>query len=225
MEGTAQMIHISYDQMHELIDKGLAAQKYAWNNYEMLVARKSSYVLYGPHATFLGAASPCHVTRADARNVKTKTRRKKYTKYELDEFYNIIRITHVHQDGRIWGVNHLFEINGTTYSCCFAEDKKMFVDYRVEAFKLERGKALFYAQTGTNDVFCEFYEYPGNGKRLCTGYMYCRTCEKTLYRLDPNWDAPYGAPDSPVSVDCYEDTLLELDFSKYFMGEKEEKTD
>lgn len=210
------MIETSYDELHALIQRGIIARDYAWNHYDELAARESMYTLYGPHSVFMGAAAPCHLTPARERVLSTKNRRKKYMKYELDQYFRVVRVASIYPNDSIYCIYHVFELDGVIYGCPFEANKKRFADTRTEAYILSNGKAKYYAQTSENSIFCEFYEYPTDKSRICTGYLYSKNCQLTSYKLPPNWDAPFGAPDSPVSMHCYEDTPWILDFSKYY---------
>ena len=211
------MIEVSYNKLHELISKGKLAQNYAWEHYATLASRKADYTLYGPISCFLGAASPSGLTPARERKLTRKTRREKYTKYDFDQNAHLIRISYIYQYEKVYCVYHLFTLDDIVYGCSFESEKKRFCDERIEAIHFVEGKPAYYAQTSNNRIFCEFYEYPHKDKRICSSYQYCTTCELTSHRLQPNWEAPMGAPDSPVSVYIHEDNPVDLDFSKYLL--------
>ena len=210
------MIETSYEELHELIEKGKRAKAYAWEHYEELAAREAVHTLYGPSEVFMGAATPCHLIRANVRKLTHKTRRKQYLKYELDQDYRVIRVVSVYPTKNGDYIHHVFELDGVTYGCPFKVNEKRFADDRIEAIFISEGKPRYYAQTYESGIFCEFYEYPTEDSRLNTGYLYSKNCQTTSYQMKPNWDAPFGAPDSPVSKHCYDSTPQYLDFSIYF---------
>lgn len=210
------MIETRYEELHELIEKGKRAKAYAWEHYEELAAREAVYTLYGPSSVYMGAASPSHLIQANVRKLTHKTRRNQYLKYELDQDYRVIRVISKNPH-KYWDyIHHVFELDGVTYGCPFKVIEKRFADTCIEAIYISEGKPRYYAQTTENSIFCEFYEYPTEDSRRNTGYLYSKKCQTTSYQMKPNWDAPFGAPDSPVSVHCYESTPWDLDFSKYF---------
>lgn len=212
------MIEVSYDRLHNLIAKGETARNYAWAHYEDLASRKASNILYGPISYFLGAASPSCLTPSRERKLTRKTRREKYAKYEFDQNGKLIRISYVNnKHEKDHCVYHLFVLDNVIYGCCFADGEKRFYDERVEAVQFLEGKPAYYSHTSKIRIYCEFYEYPSNGKRISYSYQYSPACELTSYRLQPNWDSPMGSPDSPVSVNYYESDPIDLDFSKYFI--------
>lgn len=210
------MVETSYDQLHDLIAKGLAARQYAWEHYEELASREAVYTLYGPHSCFLGAVSPCTSTRKADRKLLKKTRRQSYNVYELDADFRVIRVHGIVKQQHD-GVRHIFELNGVTYGCSFRKDCKKFHDQRTLAIKYQDGKPVYYASTTESYIICEFYEYPEEGKRLCTSFMYSKNCVNNYLGLVPDFDAPLGTPGSPVTKSYCEDVPPDLDFSKYFM--------
>lgn len=211
------MTHPTYEEMDRLIENAQIAKQYAWEHYEELAARVPAYILYGPSANFLGAASPCSLTKAPLRKLTKKTRREKYTIYELDADHQVIRVTHVRKDGTVDCTYQVFELGGVIYGRPFDGTDKRTYPSDMEAVKIENGRPVYFTHSNPDCLFCEFYEYPSEGLRRCRQYMYHPHCELTSsYRQIPDRNAPYGAPNSPVSFYCVEDAPQMLDFSKWF---------
>ena len=216
------MVEVSYAHLHELMDKGLTARNYACDHYEELATRAASETLYGPVTNFLGAASPSHLIPLRERKLSKKTKRDKYTKYEFGSDGSLIRITYVYSGEEVYCVYHVFMLDGVIYGCPFTNPDRHFVEDRIEAVQFYNGNPYCYYQTTKTKIFCEFYEYPPEGKRICTGYFYNKNCQTTVHGCQPNWDAPIGEPESPVVKHCYEDGMASFVFSKFFPAEKVE---
>lgn len=210
------MISVGYEQLHELMDKGLEAQAYAREHYEELLSRTVSKTLYGPITNFLGAASPCHLIPLRERKLSKRTNRSKYTKYEFGTDGNLIRITYVYPGEEVYCIYHIFMLDGVFYGCPFVHTSRHFTEDRIEAIRFHNGKLYCYSQTTKSNIFCEFYEYPPEGKRVCTGYSYNKNCQTTAHGYQPCWSAPIGAPESPVTMHCYEDNMASFDFTEFF---------
>ena len=198
------MIHTTYDELQALIDKGCAAMQYTLDHYEELAAREAVYTLYGPFENFLGAVSPCSLMKESKRKLSVKNRRKTYTIYEFDKDFRPIRIGGVIPN-TIRTVYHLFELDGVTYGCDFFAESNKIADRRVVAYKLVDGKPVFYAHTDPYGLYCEFYEDPSEGSRLCTGYLYSIGWGDVIHKDDPH-----------VSTHCREIPIWDFDFAKYF---------
>ena len=209
------MVETSYEQLNEFINRAMNARKYAWEHYDEHKHRSVCYALYGPASSFAGAVTPTHLIPGRERRLVRKTRRKKHNVYELDQNFSPLRVIEVDGD-RIYCIYHVFEWNGMVCCCPFKPDVPEFADYRVILFQLSKGKPTVYIKASQDSVFCEFYQYPSNEKRICTGYLYSKNCANNIYGIEPDWNAPFGTPGSPVSKHCYEDVLPELDFSKWF---------
>lgn len=212
------MIHPTYEEMNQLINKAEIAKQYAWDHFDALASRKAVYTLYGARSDFLGAASPESLIKDSHRKLSKQTRRQTYTVYELDADYHVIRVTHVRKDGSVDCTYHVFELDGVFYARPFdGTEKKAYPTSSTEAIKTENGKPVYYSQSYPNRLFCEFYEYPTDDLRRCRQYVYLPHCELTSCRQVPDWNAPYGAPNSPVIFHCIENAPQMLDFSKWFV--------
>lgn len=212
------MTHPTYEEMDRLIRNSEIAKQYAWDHYDTLASRKAVYTLYGPSSNFLAAASPSSLVRDSCRTLARKTRREKYTVYELDADYHVIRVTHVRKGGRVDCTYQVFDLKGVSYGCPFYGMEKKAYPSNIEAVKIERGKPVLYTNSNPDCLFCELYDYLPDGLRQCKQYMYHPHCELTAsYRQIPDWNAPYGAPNSPVIFHCIENAPQMLDFSKWFV--------
>lgn len=169
-------------------------------------------------ATFLGAASPCTLIKEPWRKLSTTTRRKAYVRYDLDQDYHVIRVTHVRKDGSVDCTYHVFELEGGFYARPFIRtEKRAYPSVNMEAFRMENGRPLYYTHSEPMRLFCELYDYPADDLRQCRRYMYHPHCELTPLSCQvPDWNAPYGASNSPVTFDCIEEKPQMLDFSRWF---------
>ena len=210
------MHEIDINGLQQLIEKGKLAKQYALDHYEELVARKHTYTLFGPYTYGIGASRPTKPTPKHARKLQRSTRRKDFLVYELDENYKVLRTKAVINHSYIDCIYHHFEMGGITYAYPFdGTTKKVFTD-TVSAIKFLNNKPIFYAETGENSMFAQFYEYISPEKMVFTEYWYTPTSRYSLqgYSTDPS--APVGALNSPAARICTEETPEYIDFSRWF---------
>lgn len=212
------MVHTTYDEMNEILAVASAAYEYAWQHYDELNARKAVYTLYGPSSYGLGAAFPAGSTKPRERKLLKKTKRKCYTKYELDANYQVLRVSAVENDNRIDCTHHVFDFNGHQCAVVFRGDEKRFYDYCVDMIKFVDGRPAYCAIAHPAYLFLEFYQYVTDETVVLTQYGYYPTCERTSAGLLPDWDAPFNAPNSPVKVWCSEEQPRQsIDLAKWFV--------
>lgn len=208
------MIKIGYPEMYELINKGCTAFDYAQAHYAELNARPAVYTLFGPPSHGLGALAAGHMTPHKERLLQRKTRRKKYVIYELDEAFRVIRIKHVCKEGKVQCTYHLFELDGIVYARSFLGETNSFYTSKMYAIKYSDGQPLYYAQTMRNYLCVDFYEYPCYNQVHTTCYVFLPANKYTSTGLPVCWEAPFGANNSPVTLDYCEEEYHCLDFEK-----------
>ena len=213
------MIDLTLEDLKQFLLDGRRARQYAWEHYEELAAREATYTLYGPYAYLTGAALPGSYIPKRARNLTLKTRRKKYTTYELDHEYRPLRVTQV-LDSEDTNTFHFFELDGIQYACPFWPNKKKEGCGNVVAVRYKDGKPYYYAFLSENVLFVRFCEYVSQGRAIMTEYGYNPVSEYTLHGYPTNTDAPINALDSDVQRVCWEEEPMFTDFSQWV-----EKTD
>ena len=200
------MREIGYNDFYDLMEKGRLARNYALMHYDELASRPAAHIWYGPSSYFLGGMVPIRSKSAkalEAYSVTTSTRRKSYTAYELDENYKIIRVKHVRKSV-LDCTYHLFEIDGITYGQPFFRDQNKPYPQATMAIQYANGHPAYQAMTsGNHYLYAEFYDYPDPNTVHADLYLFIP--EGTVAPGVPkNHDAPFGAWDSPVTLDSYE---------------------
>ncbi len=215
------MIELTLDDLKQLLLDGRRARQYAWEHYEELAAREATYTLYGPYAYETGAAIPGSYTPKRARNLTQKTRRKKYTTYELDHEYRPLRVTQV-LDSEDTNTFHFFELDGIQYACPFWPNKKKEGCGHVVAVGYKDGKPYYYAFLSENVLFVRFCEYIAQGKALMTEYGYHPVSKYTVHGYPTDPEAPIGALNSAAYRVCWEEEPAYTDFSQFFQKRAED---
>ena len=215
------MIELTLDDLKQLLLDGRRARQYAWDHYEELAARESTYTLYGPYAYETGAAVPWGYTPKRARNLTLKTRRKKYLIYELDCAYKLMRVRNVFNSVNDY-TYHCFELDGIQYSCPFLFNRKEKSCGNVVAVSYKDGKPYYCAFLSENVLFVRFCEYVSQGKALMTEYGYNPVSEYTLHGYPTDPEAPIGALNSAAYRVCWEEEPVYTDFSQFFQKRAED---
>lgn len=215
------MIELTLDDLKQLLLDGRRARQYAWDHYEELAARESTYTLYGPYAYETGAAVPWGYTPKRARNLTLKTRRKKYLIYELDCAYKLMRVRNVFNSVNDY-TYHCFEFDGIQYSCPFLFNRKEKSLGNVVAVRYKDGRPYYYAFLSHNVLFVRFCEYVSQGKALMTEYSYNSVSEYSLHGYPTDFDAPIGALNSAAQRVCWEEEPVYTDFSQFFKKAEED---
>ena len=210
------MVSVNYDILNELIACGNWAYEFAWANYEMLNNRNASYVLYGPPTNYIGVMAAGHLTPARERKVLKQTRRKNYIMYEFDQYFQILRVRHVCNYNQIDCTYHMFEHNGVIYGCPFWQDKKIRYPAKTVAVMYDRDRPVYFAMTSREYLCVDYYEYPQPDRVKTTCYLYLPTCTYSSTGLQISKDAPFGAQNSPVTIDFCEEEYNHIDFSLHF---------
>lgn len=218
------------DELHQLLEDGRTAWQYALDHYAQLVARAHSYTLYGPHAYWLGASIPCNrVTPKRARKLMTKTRRKDYVIYHLDEHYKVIRTTIVLDYNRVDIIYHHFELDGVVYACStrgtmkdgevqspsYQNNKKNLGD-DIHVLRFADDKPVCYGILRSNFLFVQYYEYVDSQRMVVTTYRHSPLATRSMYGYPIDPDAPIGADNSSVHLRVYDETPEDTDFSRWF---------
>lgn len=215
------MIDLSLEDLKQLLLDGRRAAQYAWDHYEELTARESTYTLYGPYAYGIGAAIPGEFISKRERILTPKTRRKKYIIYELDSEYKLLRTRHVFNS-----VNdttyQCFELDGIQYAYPFSFDQKRVGRDEVLAVSYKDGKPYYLGFLSKNVVIANFFEYVSPEKVLVSVYYYNPVSKYTSqgHLTDP--DAPLGAINSAAERVCVEQEPMYTDFSQWFRKTEED---
>lgn len=212
------MIELTLEDLKQLLLDGRRAAQYAWDHYEELAAREAIYTLYGPYAYGTGADIPWGYTPKRARDLTLKTRRKKYTIYELDSAYRLLRVTQVLDSVKI-NIYHCFDLDGIQYACPFLTNLKKEGFGDVIALKWKDGKPFYSGFLANNVMFAHFLEYVSPEKVLITEYAYNPVSKYTMhgYLTDP--DAPINALNAAMQRICFEEEPMYTDFSQWFQKE------
>lgn len=201
-----------YKDMESMIQRGLVAYDYAWLHYDELNARASCYALFGPPSNHLGVMAAGHLTPSRERKVQATTRRKRYTKYELDENFRVIRIKHIKDYTTVVCTYHLFELDGVTYARAFLGEEKIPYTQQAFAIKHTDGRPDYFAITQKNYLCVDFYEYPKKDLVQTNCYLYLPGGELSLPQYKLSWDVPFGTQNSPVTLDHSEEVYHHIDF-------------
>lgn len=208
------MERIGYTELNKFIEDGQLAYDYAWANFEQLNNRAAAHMVYGPNTNYVGVLAAGLLTPAKERKLSKVNRRKKYIQYELDEGLQVIRIRKMTMD-KIDYTYQVFRREGIIYAVPFMGDQKLFYTDKTIAVKLSGGGPIYCASTRENYLYIEFYQYPSIDRIKTTGYLYAPRGEFTVSGLRKNWDAPFGAPDSPVTLNYLEESYCHFDFSEW----------
>lgn len=203
---------MTYEILDDLIAKGNRARQYAWDHYEKLNSRETAYVLYGPDIHSLGVLAAGHATPARKRKLQRSTRAKRYLRYEFDWDFRLIRIRHMCNYSKIDCTYQMFELDGILYGEPFFRDRKAVYPGVTTAVKFENGRPVYYAMSRKNYLCVDFYTYPQPDRVLTDVFLYSPNSQYCSTGLPVNWDAPFGAQDSPVTLDHREDPYAHFDF-------------
>lgn len=204
--------NITYEILDILIAKGGRARQYAWDHYEELNDRETAYVLYGPDTHSLGVLAAGHATPARKRKLQRSTRSKRYLRYEFDGDFRLIRIRHMRNDSQIDCSYQMFELDGILYGEPFFRDRKTVYPGDTIAVKFENGKPLYYVMSSKNYLCVDYYTYPQPDRVVTDVFLYTPNSQYCSTGLPVNWNAPFGAQDSPVTLDHRDEPYVHFDF-------------
>ena len=212
------MYEIDIAGLEKLMQAGHAAEEYAWNHYDELIARKHSYTLYGSSGHGIGASIPGKFVPRSARKLTKKTRRKDYTVYELDEEFKVLRTIAVLDYTKIDVTYHHFEIDGVTYAVPFSGNQKGICASDTIALQFADNRPIYCGMTKIRSryIVAQFYEYQSDSKMIVTSYGYWPASKFSRhgYPVDPS--APIGALNSPADRGVSEESIEYIEFSRWF---------
>jgi hypothetical protein len=203
---------MTYEILDDLIAKGNRARQYAWDHYEVLNAKETAYVLCGPDNHSLGVLAAGHATPARKRKLQRSTLAKRYLRYEFDQDFRLIRIRHMCNYAEIDCTYQMFEMDGILYGEPFFRDRKAVYPGDTIAVKFENGRPVYYAMSRKNYLCVDFYTYPQPDRVLTDVFLYSPNSQYCSTGLPVNWDAPFGAQDSPVTLDHRDEPYVHFDF-------------
>lgn len=208
-----KMFDVGLNELQQILREGRIASQYARENYEKFASRPTVYTLYGGEAYGVGVEVPSSFTPKNARKLSSKNRRKNYVVYELDEHCNSIRTIHMIDYNRVDCTYYHFFLDEVHYAYPFrGEGSDLYTD-EIIAIKYEYEKPLYFACIRKNFLFVQFYEYSSDEKMIVSTYRYWPTAKHTIHGYPVDWNAPLGAPNSPVQRHCTEETPEFVDFS------------
>lgn len=213
------MYEIGIDELQQLFIEARVVAKYAWEHYEDFASREHTYTLYGPEAYDLGASVPSSLTPIRARKLLKSTRRKNYVIYELDASYNVLRTIHMLDYTKVDCTYHHFDLDGIKYAYPFRGNGRGMYTDKITVQKYSGGLPVYYAIAANNLLFAQFYEYPEPNKMVVSTYRYFPTAQITMHGYPVDWNAPIGAPNSPVQRHCREEVPAYIEFSSWFEQE------
>lgn len=196
----------------------LQAAEYARKHYKELAKRKHTYTLYGGDTYCIGVQIPSRFIHKSGRKLLKSTRREKYTAYELDENYHVIRTFHMLEHGnRIDCIYHHFELNGFHYAYPFRGDTGDEYTGEIAVLKHDQeGKPACFALVSKYLLVIEFYTYSSADSMLVSTYHYHVTAETSYYGFPIDLNAPINAENSNIVHFCNEQKPHFVDFFQYF---------
>ena len=209
------MYEISMDELHQLWMEFRKAAKYAREHYEDFATRKHTYTLYGDVGYALGVEIPSNFTPQKARKLSTKTRRKNYTMYELDDAFRVLRTAYIVKYTEFDCIYHHFDWNGTSYAYPFRGNGKQLYTDEIAVLKKSDEKPTMFACASKPLLFVQFYEYLENGKMNVSTYRYWPTAKITEHGYPVDRNAPLDALNCPVSRHETVETPEFVDFAKW----------
>ena len=204
----------SLDAIHA---EHLNAAEYARKHYNELAKRKHTYTLYGGKAYSIGVQIPSSIIPMSERKLSKVTRREKYTAYELDENYNVLRTIHMLDHGNyIDCTYHHFELNGFHYAYPFRGNTGEEYTGQIAALKYSDGKPVCFATACKNQLLIEFYTDASPDSITVSLYVYHVTAETSYYGLPIDPHAPINAKNSNIMYGSREQRPHYVDFSQYY---------
>lgn len=196
----------------------LKAAEYAREHYAELAKRKHVYTLYGGETYSIGVQIPSKFVPKSARKLLKSTRREKYTVYELDGNYKVLRTIHMLEHGsKIDCTYHHFDLNGVHYAYPFRGDTGEEYTGQIAVLKHNQdGKPAYFALDREYQLVIELYTYPSADSMLVSTYHYHVTAETSYYGLPIDPNAPINAENSNIVHFCNEQQPNIIDFSQYF---------
>lgn len=197
------MSDIGYSVFYDMMEKGKNARNYAYAHYDELAKRPAAHILYGPSYSYLGGMVPIRSKLPKPYPLSTHTRSKSYNIYELDQSYKVLRVRHIRKS-ILDCTYHLLELDGIVYGQPFLGDRNAPYPQCTIAIGYEKDRPTHLAMTKNDHyLYAEFYDYPDPNTVCADCYLF--SPKGTVAPGVPkNFDAPFGAWDSPVTLDHYE---------------------
>lgn len=209
------MHNLRIETLQELLENGRKAVKYAWEHYDNLKERGSTYTLYGPYSYGIGAGLPCELTPKHERKLSKQTRRKHYTIYELDSNYNLLRVISMRDYTSIECIYYCFTLDGVQYAYPFRQDQKCLFKDEAFAIRYENSKLQYMGIISRNYIHANFYEHVSDERVIVNSYVLSTVAQHTVHGYPVDWGAPIGALNSPVQHGCWEENVVSTDFSQW----------
>jgi len=115
---------------------------------------------------------------------------------------------------------HMFELDGILYGEPFARDRKTVYPGNTIAIKFENGRPTYYAMSQKNYLCVDFYSYPQSDRVVTDVFLYSPNSQYCSTGLPVNWNAPFGAQDSPVTLDHFDEQYTHIDFESILKDSK-----
>lgn len=154
-------------------------QEYAVANYDTIISRPTSYILYGPHCDLAGAALPSlRLIHPKVRDLKPKCRRKDYNAYYFDENGSILRVDSF-VDGTIDAMTLFFTLDGIRYGQPFhGATGHLYGGERSELYAVmeQTSETRCVMVVSSADLYAEYqrelHRNDGQTMTECTWYRY-----------------------------------------------------
>ncbi len=209
-------MEINYTELKALLAQCRAAVEYAWDHQAEIMERSYVHTLYGPFAHGIGALAPSvKITSVRARKLCKKTRRKTYVRYDLDQNFQPVRTTQFYDNGTQSTFYH-FELFGVQYAYSYSGTLGKESPSKIFAILYKDGKPVYYASAYRIFMYIQFFEYTPDNRVLVSTYRLFTKSKYTPNGYEVNWDAPIGAPNSPVQVQQWAEEPQDTDLSKWF---------
>ncbi len=215
------MIELTYDDLDCFLQDALDAFNYAELNFDSLCNRPVAYTLFGPDTHGIGAASPSHLVADKERKLALKTRRRSYTKYELDNEFQLLS-NRIVDNGSIDCSYYHFDLNGVHYARGFSGIGNTFYTDVVYCLKVENQMPIFYAEASPSFLYIEFYSYRKDSRSdeaVVTSYMYYPNRKSSDSNGLLSRDFHIADQNSPISISSYSTIIPNICFSRFFSHE------
>ncbi len=194
-----------YSFFEKLIKDSQIAFEYADEHFDQLMARPVAKVIYGPAVYGPGIAIPSRVFVPDkARELSEKNRRKQYRLYALDERGDILYSRAIRKNETIDCTYLHFWLGDTNYARAFYRDQKIFYNNIVFGTHYDNGNPVYFSMVDPDRVYVECFSPrctdSGDEKIHCRWFDYYPSRQVSECGIILNKEAPFGAPNSPVSV-------------------------
>ncbi len=203
-------------EIREWIQDAKFATQHVLEHYDELLARCACYTRYGKLGNGLvDILSPSkYMAPKGARTLTKSTRKTDYVAYDFDENFRMLCTREV-SEGYYGSKCPHFYIGDTQYAALFYEPNGKLFYSKSYVIRYANNRPILYIVCDKSVMYVHCYEYMEPGLMHVTSY-YVYLKAKELHGVTLNWDAPIGAPNSPVQVQQWAEEPQDTDLSKWF---------